>query len=356
MNLTPCVRCLFELCKRWCASKLELLRGTYETVGERPYGRELDFGTVDAEADRRLGDYFINTPQVDQALSFRSAHFLGRKGSGKSAIFTQLPRLADDRYGNEAKVSLMTPDQYAWGALREYQEQGLLSEQAHTNAWKFTVAVDAAAALLDVPTERLNDSARKAVEQIRSFVADNFGASLPTPTITAKRLLKGLGAFNLEAFGFGIGFECEKQQQILTPQIIDLLLDTTKHVCNDIGIIVATDRLDDLWDGSDNAKSLLIGLLKATKEINDKYSDLTGKGIHVVVFLRSDIYQGLQFDDKDKHRAIEEEIIWTPELLRDMINARLPKDVTIDEIFEEGEMRGGIAPFNYIVKRTFRPP
>lgn len=318
--------------------------------------KDLDFGTVDAEADRRLADYFINTPQVDQSLRFRSAHFLGRKGAGKSAIFTQLSRLANERYKENVRVSLMTPDQYAWGAMREYQEQGLLLEQAHTNAWKFTIAVDAAAILLDVPPERLNENARKELDRIRKFVTNNFGENAPTPTNTVRTLLKGLNAFNLEAFGFGIGFERDKQKQILTPQVIDLLLDAINGVCNDLGVIIAIDRLDDSWDGSDISKSLMIGLLKATKEINDKYSLATGKGIHVITFLRSDIYQGLQFDDKDKHRSIEEEIIWSPELLKDMINARLPKDISVDEIFEEGDMRGGIAPFNYIVKRTFLRP
>lgn len=318
--------------------------------------KDLDFGTVDAEADRRLAEYFIDTPQVDEALSFRSSHFLGRKGSGKSAIFTQLPRLTAARYGDAAQVSLMTPDQYAWGALREYTEQGLLPEQAHTNAWKFTIAVDAAAALLEIPDNRLTPAARKSLNKIRAFVTSNFGGDVPTPTSTARRLLTGLGAFNLEAFGFGVGFERNKQDQALTPQIIDLLLDTTNDVCGDLGIIVAADRLDDSWDGSELAKSLLIGLLKATKEINDKYSARNSKGIHVVAFLRSDIYQGLQFDDKDKHRAIEEEISWSPDLLRKMINARLPDNVTVDEIFEEGDMRGGISPFNYIVKRTFLRP
>ncbi|MCF8003710.1 MAG: hypothetical protein K9L32_05800 [Chromatiaceae bacterium] len=318
--------------------------------------KDIDFGTVDAEADRRLAEYFIDTPQVDEALSFRSAHFLGRKGSGKSAIFTQLPRLTTARYGDAAKVSLMTPDQYAWGALREYTEQGLLPEQAHTNAWKFTIAVDAAAALLEIPDNRLTPDARNALSKIRAFVTSNFGGDVPNPTSTARRLLTGLGAFNLEAFGFGVGFERNKQDQALTPQIIDLLLETTNEVCGELGIIVAADRLDDSWDGSELAKSLLIGLLKSTKEINDKYSARNSKGIHVVVFLRSDIYQGLQFDDKDKHRPIEEEIIWSPDLLRQMINARLPDDVTVDEIFEDGDMRGGISPFNYIVKRTFLRP
>lgn len=156
--------------------------------------KDLDFGSVDAEADRRLAEYFISTPQVDAALSFRSAHFLGRKGTGKSAIFMQLPRLATDRYGKEASVSLMTPDQYAWGALREYEEQGLLPEQAHTNAWKFTIAVDAAAALLEVPPENLKENSLEAFKCIRSFVTSNFGGEAPTPTrqrnaIAAGRLM-----------------------------------------------------------------------------------------------------------------------------------------------------------------------
>lgn len=316
----------------------------------------LDFGGVDAESDRRLADYFIDTPQVDEALSFRSAHFIGRKGSGKSSIFTQLPRLAENRYGPGCRVSLMTPDQYAWGALRQYEERGLLPEQAHSNAWKFTIAVDAAAAALEAPSSLLDDSARIALKQIRSFVAKNFGDVSPTPTATAQRLLKGLDAFNLEAFGFGVGFERSKQELPLTPQVIDLLLDAVEKVCSRVGVLVAADRLDDSWDGSDVSQSLLIGLMKASKEINDRYSHRDGTGLHVVTFLRSDIYQGLRFDDKDKHRAVEEEISWNVDLLRDLVDARLPNGLTVDDIFEKGDMRGSIAPFNYLVKRTFLRP
>lgn len=74
------------------------------------------------------------------------------------------------------------------------------------------------------------------------------------------------------------------------------------------------------------------------------------------MFLRADIYDSLQFDDKDKHRPLEESITWTPDLLREMVNERLPDKVPVDDLFETGEMRGSIAPFNYIVKRTFLRP
>jgi len=318
--------------------------------------RELDFGTVDAEADRRLADYFIATPQVDAALDFRSSHILGRKGSGKSSIFTQLPRLMEGRHSALVVVGLMTPDQYAWGALRQYEERGLLAEQAHTNAWKFTIAVEAATALLDIPRDNLSEQPRRELEKIHSFIVANYGEEPPNPTATARRLLNGLRSFNLEAYGFGIGVERDTRERELTPQVIDLLLDSISQVCDEVGVLVAADRLDDSWDGSEAAMSLLIGLLKATKQINDQYSSPNGTGIHVISFLRSDIYQGLRFDDKDKHRPVEEEITWTPDLLKEMISARLPEGVSIDDVFEEGDMRGNIAPFNYLVKRTFLRP
>ncbi|MEH5512267.1 hypothetical protein PO550_24800 [Escherichia coli] len=290
----------------------------------------LNFGTVDAEADRRLADYFINTPQVEQALSFYSAHFLGRKGAGKSSIFTQLPRLVRAKYGQDVIVNVMTPDQYAWGALKQYQEQGLLPEQAHCNAWKFAIAVEAAAEIIRSGRQFSEKRPQEALARIKKFVFDNYGGISPTTLGTARKLLSGLSSFNFEAFGYAVGFNRDASQAPLTPQIIKIILDELKEICTDIGVLIATDRLDDSWDGSDDAKSLLIGLLKATKDINDSYSDTRAKGIHIVTFLRSDIYQGLEFDDKDKHRAIEEEIIWTPELLKDMVNARLPENITID--------------------------
>ncbi|WP_257796971.1 P-loop ATPase, Sll1717 family, partial [Klebsiella pneumoniae] len=166
----------------------------------------LNFGTVDAEADKRLADYFINTPQVEQALSFYSAHFLGRKGAGKSSIFTQLPRLVRAKYGQEVIVNIMTPDQYAWGALKQYQEQGLLPEQAHCNAWKFAIAIEAAAEIIKSGRRFTEKRSQDALARITKFVSDNYGGINPTTLGTARKLLTGLSSFNFEAFGCGIGF------------------------------------------------------------------------------------------------------------------------------------------------------
>jgi hypothetical protein len=241
--------------------------------------------------------------------------------------------------------------------LRQYKETGLLSEQAHANAWKFTIAVEVAAVLTNELDALFHLDSQVSLNRLRKFIKANYGGKLPDAVTTATQLLKGLETFDLEAFGFKIGFKRETGGQPLTPQVVELIYKDLHRLSRDIGIIVALDKLDDSWDGSAEAKSLLVGLLKATKEINDRFADKGNiRGISCLVFLRADIYDSLQFDDKDKHRPLEESITWTSELLREMVNERLPDKVTVDELFEAGEMRGSIAPFNYIVKRTFLRP
>lgn len=67
----------------------------------------------------------------------QSGHYLiGRKGSGKSAIFT----LAKEQLESQGSLVIpITPMQYSWTALKEYKEVGITAEQAHTNAWIITL-------------------------------------------------------------------------------------------------------------------------------------------------------------------------------------------------------------------------
>ena len=118
-------------------------------------------------------------------------------------------------------------------------------------------------------------------------------------------------------------------------------------------MLLELDRLDDAWDGSEESKSLLVGLLKAAKDLNDRFRAGVATGSRVVIFLRTDIYDALSFDDKDKHRPFEQRIVWTPELLLDLVDRRLPTGTGIDSVFGTEKMRGGTTPFDYIIRRTF---
>lgn len=317
--------------------------------------KDVDLGAVDAEADSNLDAYFITTPYVDAAFAGRKAIFLGRKGSGKSALFRQLDRLASERSPNSMVIPV-TPDHYAWAALRSYKEQGLLAEQAHANAWKLTLAMEIAAALAGLDRSWDKDASQQ-LDVLRKFLGDNFGTINPSLAQTASKVIRGLKQFNISAFGFGAGMQRELSESALTPAVVDELLKLLRAPTREQNVLIALDRLDDSWDGSEESRNLLIGLLKAAKEINDSFREPERDPlIRVLVFLRSDIYDVLRFDDKDKHRSTEESIIWTPDLLKEMLGRRLPSGVGVDDLFEAGYMRGSISPFTYLVKRTFLRP
>jgi energy-coupling factor transporter ATP-binding protein EcfA2 len=319
--------------------------------------RDVDLGGIDAESDKRLGDYFVSTPYVRSVYDGKRTLFLGRKGAGKSAVFAQLDRVLKDAALSETIVIRVTPDQYAWSALRSYTEQGILPEQAHTNAWKLTLAIEIAGTLA-ASTKSFSGDARTGVKTLQQFMRTNFGTLRPDLLSSATSIVRGLQNLNLSAFGFEVGATLEHPEQPVTPAVIGALFSTLGLVASSVPILIALDRLDDSWDGSQASRSLLVGLLKAVKDINDRldYGLENAQGIRAVTFLRSDIYDALSFDDKDKHRPTEQNIVWTGKELAEMVQRRLPAHVGLRDIFESGNMRGSIEPFNYMVKRTFLRP
>jgi hypothetical protein len=203
---------------------------------------DVDLGAIDAEADSNLDEYFVTTPYVDAAFSGRKALFLGRKGSGKSALFRQLPRLAEERSPGTLVISV-TPDQYAWAALRSYEEQGLLAEQAHANAWKLTLAMEIAAGLASLEMDWSRDS-NKSLGVLRKFLGDNFGTISPGLTRTASKVVRGLKSFNISAFGFGAGMQRDLSESTLTPAVVEELLDLLRAPSSEQSVLIALDRLD----------------------------------------------------------------------------------------------------------------
>ncbi|MGB2568870.1 P-loop ATPase, Sll1717 family [Micromonospora citrea] len=317
---------------------------------------DIDLGGFDAESDPRLEEDFITTPYAKRAVAGPPYIFLGRKGSGKSALFSQLPRLAVEQ-GKGTHVVDVTVNDYAWNALKNYREQGLSSDLSHSNAWKLTLAIEVAAALLSLETKQWSAATYTKVAAIHNFMRDNFGEFKAKELNSATSILKGLDSFNLGAFGFSAGATWkDRGRQPLTPHVLEVFLDHLRAPLGEQKVIVELDRLDDAWDGTEDAKSLLVGLLKAAKELNDSFRRAKSGGLRIVIFLRTDIYDVLRFDDKDKHRPYEEQIFWEADDLRDLVSRRLPKDVTVDELFEDGKMRGSILPFDHILKRTFLRP
>lgn len=81
--------------------------------------QKIDLGKDEAEQDQRLHEYFLKTASYRNALTGQKTIIVGRKGSGKSAIFSLLQSELENS-GN--LVIPITPDQYSWSTLRDYKE------------------------------------------------------------------------------------------------------------------------------------------------------------------------------------------------------------------------------------------
>ncbi|MFC7925160.1 P-loop ATPase, Sll1717 family [Microbacterium laevaniformans] len=314
----------------------------------QPRLESVDLGGADAESDVRLEDHFVTTPYVSAALNGRRRIFLGRKGAGKSALWRSLPRLAKE----QLEVVLLSPDDYSTEALQGFTNGAFLAEKERAQAWKLWLVSEAAARFVSI---KWDPRAMAQVDELRRVLNKLYQADARSAVVALAQRVRQV---NFSVFGLGIGVtqEPEHRRRLLRDATSELL-EGLKPLLAIRGAVVGIDRLDDAWDGSDESKTTLIGLLRAAKELNDtvrgNYSD---SGLRILVFLRSEIYESLTFEDKDKHHTYEQTVAWNDRLLTEMVLLRVPDFSSVDELFERGRMDAQSSAFQYILRRTFMRP
>lgn len=313
---------------------------------------KIDLGQDEAEHDRKLKEYFLKTDSYQRTLSGDKTIIIGRKGSGKSAIFTLL---ADEIPTAGDYVVKITPDQYSWGALKDYKEKGILPEQAHTNAWKLTLL----SAVIWKLSEENEIKEGSKLKQYYNYMRDSYVPKENNWFLNViDKIKKILSGVKTKWVSFDVG----ESSVIATPlkvseELKNLLKDEWK-LHKKVRILI--DRLDDSWDASEESKHLIVGLLKASHEINSYFQNQ----IIVTTFIRSDIYDNLFFDDQDKLRQREEVITWNTKELKEIIAERVKVSLGItednqkiwDELFSEKVYRSRAKAEKYIIDRTFKRP
>jgi len=314
---------------------------------------DVDLGAIDAESDHNLANHFIKTPYATGLLNGRHEHVLGRKGSGKSALFTQIRTVVPEG----VVVKNVVPNATVWSLLKHYEDQSHPSaEAAYVTAWSYVLSLLVAQAIVEADP-LLSEDSRKAFIPAHTFLKENFTTGTG-PAAVVRSFVKRIRSLNLSAFGIGAGIEWgEDEAAEAADLVVEKVMAAIEPAIRELGVVLALDQLDDAWDGGHDSKAVMVGLLKAAKALNDRYGfrSAGGKHLRILTFIRSDIYDAVKFDDKDKHRPLEHPITWTPETLAEMVDARLPAGASVNDLFEGG-MRGDASPFNYIVARTFMRP
>ncbi|MDJ0733220.1 MAG: hypothetical protein QNJ47_03890 [Nostocaceae cyanobacterium] len=300
----------------------------------------LYFGKDDAETDFKttglLQGSFLKTTIYEDIKSRRKSLVLGRKGSGKSALCLMLKKelsLEDNTY-----VCLVTPDAISADEIRQFQMNGVNEQQSKKLIWRYIFLVQICKFLLEAARTKNDWSSYKdnsdwdwiddsnlthALNKIRSFLVENNEVDdLNFQENFWKIISKIKSKFTIKAFEQSVEIQsnsesCEGKNLDSKLEFLASYLQKIIQYFSEYKFYILVDKVDEIWDNDISSDKMVIGLLMAAKQINQIFDNT-----FCTVFLRSDIYEQLQFFDKDKLRGDEVAVTWTQEKLPEVILER----------------------------------
>jgi hypothetical protein len=212
---------------------------------------------------------------------------------------------------------------------------------------------------------------------LRKFLIDTYGVENPkiTNIFTSYKKLKLRNLFSIKVKGVEAGVQLpfeEVEMKDLPTIIYEVNRTIAEHVMNCLNpnhnYYICFDELDLGFEKNDKYYYMIIGLIKAAADLHS-YAEQNGNKLNVCVFLRDDIYNLLQFEDKRKiTQNLVTRIEWdtsrVDHTLKSLMERRfteLLKDentnnVTWNNVFEPNRINGNNTKYDYILDFTCLRP
>jgi hypothetical protein len=294
----------------------------------------LSIGDPVAENEMQsLGRYYLRTDQFGRASRGEVNLVVGRKGSGKTALFSQL---RDEKRRDKSNVIVdLKPEGYQLIRLKE-DVLDFLAEGARnhliTAFFEYVFHLEICYKLLEKDRERHNrdrrlyDPYRRLLEVYESGEAGGGDFSERLLSLSQRLILD-----------FQTRFGGQSNLRLNTAQVTELVY---KHNIREVrdalaaylvfkgSVWVLFDNLDKSWStqGVQSTDILILRCLidAARKMQREMQSSGRGLDFHCVVFVRNDIYQLLVQTSADYGKESRAVLDWNdPDLLREMLRRRL---------------------------------
>lgn len=319
------------------------------------------FGAIAAEDDAVL-EYFLSTEAVDKISSGKILLVLGRKGSGKTALVKHFTETSPQVHGKP--LSLRS---YPWNAHAELIDKGASDTEAYVASWRLLIAIRLASMVVNLGSRKYTDT----LAGLSKFLTSNFGTTEPeTKSILSRQRLKIVGltiAPQIAGVSLGsISFGDRANSNVLGLELDSLansLLNDVSTAISQLNIenlFLHFDELDQGLDTLDDTKKrMLIGLVLAAREI--KGSGKLQGNISPIVYLRSDIWEQVNFSDKNKiSRTSTIRLAWNEASLKALIENRLRSKlgaaITWEDVEDGSKMRGSQPKLQHMFSRTLLRP
>lgn len=316
-------------------------------------------------ADENTSRYFYELRGVEEVQKGKKAYVIGRKGAGKTAIAEHIRSLS----GPKVFIRSLSFKNFPFNDLYKLNDNSYTAPSQYKTIWKYIIYSSICSMMCE--NEVIDN-------QIRSELDRHFNLDVERGLARSLTKISDIsGGFTI--FGSGANGSTKK---VVVPNDatwqdrVDILERIIVNYLDDSEYYVVFDELDedykDVVDASVSKKylELLIGLFKATQDVRR----LLRRNFNILplIFLRSDIYELLYDNDKNKWRDFALDLTWSEPNLRHLLAFRLSRaqiedgpiltfNEVIDELFTTDTTRAGGARrqrhvFAYILAHTLRRP
>jgi hypothetical protein len=321
-----------------------------------------------------LSEYYLQTDEYQRALHGSVNLAVGRKGSGKTALFIQL-RDKNRRDKRNVVVDLR-PEGYQLIKLKEdilaYLSEGS-RQHLITAFWEYLILLEVAYKLLekDQYTHKHNHEIRELYLELQAtYKIEDFSVE---GDFSERLMVLSRRISDEYRTKYGTGAE----QKLTTEQVTELLYRHDLAKLRDLiaeylerkaTVWILFDNLDKGWStqGVDEIDATVLRcLIDAGRKI-EREMRKADRSLHCIVFVRNDVYEHVMRHSADYGKEMRAVLDWTePDLLREMLRLRLvsgldgkAKNMDFDQIWPtfcvshcHGEETSG-----YLIERSLMRP
>ena len=318
-----------------------------------------------------LGSYYLQTDEFGRTLRGETNLVVGRKGTGKTALFSQVRNRK--RKVRQNIVVNLKPEGYQLIKLKEelldYLSEGA---KAHliTAFWEYLLYLEVCYKVLEKDEEvHLRDTSLYEEYQAMSEIYTT------SPNIAegdfSERLLT-LSEGLTQDYGARYGGETERRLTsdevtalMHSSNLRDIQAALSRYLKHKQEVWILFDNLDKGWSTHGLAKGdvvILRCLIDAARKIQ-RQMRRDGHDFYVIVFVRNDVYQLLMDESSDFGKETRASLDWSdPELLRELLRMRLVHNIDDDPAFEQIWSRVCISHYDgeetsqYLIERSLMRP
>ncbi|HEY1124676.1 MAG TPA: hypothetical protein VGE65_03515 [Sphingobium sp.] len=296
--------------------------------------QSISLGNTAAENEtRRLSDYFVATPAYRAAVAGQGRVLIGRKGSGKTAIFTEMAKEL-----GKGRGSLILPLQPEGYQLRKFKDNlvDFLNEgtKEHTVGafWEYLLLLEICHRCIVSDAEYLGRDPQisRLLPQLRDrYGRDDYvieGDFSERILLLLQEIERRKSAISRGTTGKGYLSRAEITELIYSHDINQLRADVIEYLATKKRVVILIDNLDKGWDAQGVTSDDLL-MLRTLIEVGRKLERALAKkdvASFSLIFLRNDIYELLLDQTPDRGKEGKIAIDWTDrDLLKQVLRNRL---------------------------------